>query len=179
VRIVAGEWRGRIIAAPAGRAVRPTTDRVREAWMSIVNSALPGARVLDLFAGSGALGLEALSRGAVHATFVEDGPRALRALHDNIDALGASDRARIVRGDAVRFAAGLAALPGLAGTSELAFDVAFADPPYATGLARAIAEQWLTTPFARLLGVEHDSRDTLPSGDTRRYGDTAITFFRL
>jgi 16S rRNA (guanine966-N2)-methyltransferase len=171
VRIVAGEWRGRVIAAPTGRAVRPTTDRVREAWMSIVNGELPGARVVDLCAGSGALGLEALSRGAIHATFVDDAPRALRVLDANIDALGASDRARVVRGDALRFVASLPAL---------AFDVAFADPPYATPLARGVVEQWLLTPFVRVLGVEHGVRDELPAGgDTRRYGDSAVTFFRL
>jgi 16S rRNA (guanine966-N2)-methyltransferase len=144
--------------------------------MSIVQGNLPGSRVLDLFAGSGALGLEALSRGAVEATFVEDAPRTLRTLRTNIDALGAGPRARIVRGDAVPFAAGLPAA---------AYDVAFADPPYMTALAEAIARQWLTTPFARILGVEHASRDAMPTGDdthpadTRRYGDTAITFYRL
>jgi 16S rRNA (guanine966-N2)-methyltransferase len=173
VRIVAGEWRGRVIAAPAGRAVRPTTDRVREAWMSIVQGELPGARVVDLFAGSGALGLEALSRGAVHATFVEDGPPALRALQRNIDTLRAADRVRVVRGDAVRFAAGLPAL---------AFDVGFADPPYATDMASAIVERWITTPFVRVLGVEHSARHAAglpPGGSTHRYGDSAITFYRL
>jgi 16S rRNA (guanine966-N2)-methyltransferase len=171
VRIVAGEWRGRTIAAPTGRAVRPTTDRVREAWMSIVHGDLPGARVLDLCAGSGALGLEALSRGAADATFVDDGPRALRVLEANIDALGATGRVHIMRSDALRFVATLPAL---------AFDVAFADPPYATPLAASIVEQWLRTPYARVLGVEHGARDALPAGgDTRRYGDSAVTFFRL
>jgi 16S rRNA (guanine966-N2)-methyltransferase len=139
--------------------------------MSIVHGDLSGARVLDLFAGSGALGLEALSRGAAHATFVDDGPRALRALRDNVDVLGASDRVRIVRGDAVRFVAEL---------HGVAYDVAFADPPYATAMAAAIVRQWLEAPFARVLGVEHGVRDELPEGgNTRRYGDTAITFFRL
>lgn len=140
--------------------------------MSIVQGDLPGARVVDLFAGSGALGLEALSRGAGHAAFVEDGAHALRALQRNIDVLRAEGRVRVVRGDAVRFAAGLPAL---------AFDVAFADPPYATDLAGAIVEQWITTPFARVLGVEHSAREAAlpPGGATRRYGDTAITFYRL
>ena len=94
MRIVAGRWRGRTIAAPAGRVVRPTADRVREAWMSVVQPWLPGARVLDLFAGSGALGLEALSRGAAQADFVEQAAPSLRALRDNIAALDAGDRAR-------------------------------------------------------------------------------------
>jgi 16S rRNA (guanine966-N2)-methyltransferase len=170
VRIVGGEWRGRTIAAPTGRAVRPTTDRVREAWMSIVHGDLPGAHVVDLCAGSGALGLEALSRGATHATFVDNAPTALRVLERNIADLAASARVRIVRDDATRFAGALPAL---------AFDVAFADPPYGTDIAVALVDRWLMVPYARVLGVEHGARDMLPpGGDTRRYGDSAITFFR-
>ncbi|HEY8375642.1 MAG TPA: 16S rRNA (guanine(966)-N(2))-methyltransferase RsmD, partial [Nannocystis sp.] len=103
MRIIAGRWRGRRIEAPPGRDTRPTTDRVREAWMSALQPELPGARVLDLFAGSGALGLEALSRGAEHATFVERSGRALRALRANLERLGAMDQATIVRGDAVAY----------------------------------------------------------------------------
>src|SRR5712671_1001396 len=97
MRIVAGRWRGRKISAPSGTLVRPTLDRVREAWMSILQSDIPGARVLDLYAGSGALGLEALSRGAVSADFVETASRSLRALEENIDSLGAGAAARIHR----------------------------------------------------------------------------------
>ena len=93
MRIVGGEWRGRIIKAPRGTAVRPTLDRVREAWMSIVQLSLPGARVLDLFAGSGALGIEALSRGAASAGFVDSDPRSLGVLRENLAALDAADRA--------------------------------------------------------------------------------------
>src|SRR5512132_4297736 len=107
MRIVAGMWRGRRIEAPPGRDVRPTLDRVREAWMSILQHDLPGSSVLDLFAGSGALGLEALSRGAAHADFVENGARALRVLKGNIDLLGSADKADVHRADALRFAAAL------------------------------------------------------------------------
>src|SRR5438270_1401488 len=107
VRIVAGRWRGRTIKAPADARVRPTADRVREAWMSIVTPELPGARVLDLFAGSGALGLEALSRGAERAEFVEIAPKSLAALRANAEVLGAGKAAVIHRADAVRFAAAL------------------------------------------------------------------------
>lgn len=138
--------------------------------MSIVNRHLPGARVLDLFAGSGALGLEAISRGAESADFVELSARSLTALHANAEALGAGDRARIHRGDATRFIESLGAG---------AYDVAFADPPYRLGLAERVAARWLAVPFATLLGVEHASREAMPAGgDTRRYGDTAITFYR-
>ena len=170
MRIVAGEWGGRRIEAPHGRDTRPTTDRTREAWMSVVASELPGARVLDLFAGSGALGLEALSRGAEHATFVENGPPALRALQANLRALGAVQRATLVRTDAVRYLRGLAA-------GE--FDLAFADPPYAKGLAAAVVQRFLELPFAALLCVEHHRDDTLPDAPgsrEKRYGDTVLTF---
>src|SRR5438552_18683937 len=91
MRIIGGRWRGRRIAAPPDLRVRPTGDRVREAWMSIVNGELPGARVLDLFAGSGALGLEALSRGAERVDFVDLSPQSLEALRANAATLGAGD----------------------------------------------------------------------------------------
>jgi len=170
VRIVAGEWRGRVIRAPDDGRVRPTADRVREAWMSIVQLEIPGARVLDLFAGSGALGLEALSRGADHATFVESAPKSLAALAKNIAALGAGARATVHRGDALRF---------IEKAAPESYDMAFADPPYGLGLAARVAERWLTEPFAPVLGVEHAVRDAMPpGGDMRRYGDSAITFYR-
>jgi 16S rRNA (guanine966-N2)-methyltransferase len=169
VRIVAGEWRGRRIKAPPGHKVRPTADRVREAWMSIVQPHLPGATVLDLFAGSGALGLEALSRGASSAVFVEIAPGSLRALSENIDALGASNAATVRRADALRFVATLPAY---------AFDVAFADPPYGHGAAAKLAELWHATPFAHVLGIEHRIGEAMPSGgDSRRYGSTVVTFY--
>src|SRR6266511_2350351 len=104
VRIVAGQWRGRRIEAPSGRDVRPTLDRVREAWMSILQGDIPGARVLDLYAGSGALGLEALSRGAVSADFVETSARSLEALKANIASLDAGGSARVHRKAVLDFA---------------------------------------------------------------------------
>jgi 16S rRNA (guanine966-N2)-methyltransferase len=169
MRIVAGEWRGRRIKAPSGDRVRPTADRVREAWMSIVQPHLAGATVLDLFAGSGALGLEALSRGASSAVFVEIAPPSLRALGENIDALGAGEVATVRRADALRFVESLPAH---------AFDVAFADPPYGHGAAARLVELWQGTPFARLLGVEHRSGEPMPSGgDSRRYGGTVVTLY--
>jgi 16S rRNA (guanine966-N2)-methyltransferase len=170
VRIVAGRWRGRTIAAPADARVRPTADRVREAWMSILQHEIPDATVLDLFAGSGALGLEALSRGAARAEFVELNARSLRALHANIERLGAGDAAVVHRGDALRFVERL---------DGRAYHIAFADPPYGLGLAERVARRWLDAPFADILAVEHATRDPVPEGgDTRRYGDTMITFFR-
>src|SRR5215217_3356516 len=170
MRIAAGRWRGRSIEAPVGRVVRPTADRVREAWMSIVAPLLPGARVLDLCAGSGALGIEAVSRGAASADLVEIAPPSLRTIQSNLAALGAGEEIRVHRTDAVRFVEALE--PG-------AYDVAFADPPYDLALAEAIAERWLAAPFANVLGVEHRRSERLPGdGDRRQYGQTAITFFR-
>ena len=126
--------------------------------------------VLDLFAGSGALGLEALSRGAVSAEFVEIGQRSLAALRDNVAALGAEDRAVVRRMDALRF---------LEGIDAGAYDVAFADPPYRLGLAEKVAARWLDAPFSAVIGIEHEKRVTLPGdGDRRVYGDTVVTFYR-
>lgn len=137
--------------------------------MSIVMPYLQDARVVDLFAGSGALGLEALSRGAASADLVEVSTAGVRAIRENAEQLGAGDALRVHRADALRFIEKLE--PG-------AFDVAFADPPYGQGLARTVAERWLAVPFAQLLGVEHAAKEPMPPGDTRRYGDTAITFYK-
>jgi 16S rRNA (guanine966-N2)-methyltransferase len=169
VRIVAGEFGGRRLAVPRDGRVRPTADRVREAWMSILGPELQGARVLDLFAGSGALGLEALSRGAARATFVELAPASLEALRANIEALGVGARATVRRGDALRYVHDLAAG---------AYDVAFADPPYSTDAADRLVALFRATPFARILSVEHPADRRVPGDETRRYGDTAVTFCR-
>jgi len=167
MRIVAGEFGGRRIVAPRDDRVRPTSDRVREAWMSILSEAIPGARVLDLYAGSGALGLEALSRGAVTADFVEIGAASIKALAANIAALDVGPRCRVHKGDALRFAEKLA--PG-------AYDLVFADPPYAHDAGLQLVQLFRQTPFGRILSVEHRAADPLPGDETRRYGDTALTF---
>ena len=178
LRIVAGAWRGRRIAVPSG-SVRPTADRVREAWMSIVNPWLDGARVVDLCAGSGALGLEALSRGASHCDFVEQDPKVLSTLRKNIADLGAGELGVVHRASALTFvddAMPDGALPP--------WDVAFADPPYGAGVAAALASRWLRAPFAAIFGVEHEAGLSLPvtadgaTVDRRQYGDTALTLYR-
>lgn len=139
--------------------------------MSILHPELPGARVVDLYAGSGALGLEALSRGAASADFVELAPAALRAIRENGTTLGALEQMRIHRAEALRFAEKLDAG---------AFDIAFADPPYGLGMAPRLAAQWQRVPFARVLGIEHDAHEPLPQGgDTRTYGGTAVTIYRV
>lgn len=168
MRIIAGRWRGHRLKPLKGRDVRPTSDRVREAWMSALGGRVEGARVLDLFAGSGALGLEALSRGAASVVFVERARGALGVLRANIDLLGAGSECTVLEGDVFRF---------LGQVSE-PFDVALADPPYAKGEAVRLVQAYRAQPFARELWLEHPWREDLPLPDearTRRYGDTALT----
>ena len=138
--------------------------------MSAIQLDIPDARVLDLFAGSGALGLEALSRGARSVTFVEKASGPLRALQANVQKLHAADAVEVVRGDALKFAAALDAG---------SYDIAFADPPYGTGDAEGLATIFLETRFAQQLWIEHRAGDPIPDApgaSTRRYGDTALTF---
>ena len=138
--------------------------------MSIVSPLLPDARVLDLCAGSGALGIEAVSRGAACADLVEIAPTSLRTIRHNIALLGAEEAVRVHSVDALHFIGSLE--PG-------AYDVAFADPPYDLDLASAVAERWLSVPFATVLGIEHRRSERLPGdGERRHYGQTAITFLR-
>ena len=138
--------------------------------MSIVNPWLADARILDLFAGSGALGIEALSRGAASADFVDSAAQSLEAIGENLTSVGAGAEARVHRTDALQFIAAL---------NAHAYDVAFADPPYDRGLAAVVAERWLAAPFADVLGIEHRAYEPMPDGGERRkYGGTAITFYR-
>jgi 16S rRNA (guanine966-N2)-methyltransferase len=167
MRIIAGEFRGLQLKPAADRRVRPTADRVREAWFSIVAPRLPGAKVVDLFAGSGALGLEALSRGAEYVTFVEVATASLAALRTNIAALDVEERVRVQRGDALQW---------VTSVPTGAFDVAFADPPYTTDQAEQLVRAFRAHPFAKLLGVEHSARVEIAGDDTRRYGNVALTF---
>ncbi len=172
MRVVAGAFGGRRLQAPVGQATRPTADRVREALFSILGEAVAGARVLDLFAGSGALGIEALSRGAASATFVERDARAARVVRDNLQALGLDGR--VVRRDA------LAALHDARERAE-AYDLVFLDPPYrrSAELGRELSEDLaaVLAPGARVV-TESDRRASLelqlPLADERRYGDTVI-----
>jgi len=174
VRVIAGRFGGRRLATPRGRDTRPTADRVREAVFSILGP-LDGATVLDLFAGSGALGIEALSRGAAQATFVERAPAAVRAIRANLAALGveADVRARDVR-----------AFLGDARAAGATYDLAFLDPPYrdAAGLGPALELAPLLAAGGRVVS-ESDRRAplTLPGleiVDERRYGDTLIRIHR-
>jgi 16S rRNA (guanine966-N2)-methyltransferase len=159
MRIIAGLYRSRRIAAPRGLDVRPTSDRARESLFNVLAPALPGAAFLDLFAGTGAVGLEALSRQAAAVVFCERDPRALAVLGENIAALDATDRTRVIRGDWLR------ALFLLA-REEASFDVVFADPPYDTGLAAGCLLSPATDAILRpggLLVIEHRRTTVLPS----------------
>lgn len=168
MRIIAGRWKGHALKPLKGRNVRPTTDRVRESWMSALGGAIDGADLLDLFSGSGALGLEALSRGAHHVTSVEKARSAVAVIRANAAKLGAGPELTIVNDDVFRF---------LDRQVEIA-DIALADPPYQTGLAARLLIRFAERPFARELWLEHPVREELPlpaGARTRRYGDTAIT----
>jgi 16S rRNA (guanine966-N2)-methyltransferase len=169
VRIIAGEFRGRVLKAPPDRRARPTADRVREAWFSILGGEFAGATVLDLFAGSGALGLEALSRGASRVDFVEVSKASLAALRANVATLDVESRVRLHRGDALAFVERL---------GPHAYDLVLADPPYGSDAASRLVGGFRQRPFGRLLVVEHAARIELPGDETRRYGDTALTFCR-
>jgi 16S rRNA (guanine966-N2)-methyltransferase len=172
LRVIAGEWRGRRLQAPAGASTRPTGDRVREALFSILRDRVPDARVLDLFAGSGALGIEALSRGAAEATFVDSDPAAIRAVKANLAAVGAD--AEVRRSEARRFLGGASA-------AARQYDLVFLDPPYRLagdlGDVLTAALPAVLAPDAAVV-AESDRRAPLELGlpllDERRYGDTLI-----
>ena len=172
MRVVAGLYRGRRLVAPAGSDTRPTSDRVREALFSVLGPSVHGARGLDLFAGSGALGIEALSRGAQQAVFVDRSPKAIQAIRTNLTTLG-------IDGD-VRPMEARAALRAASARRE-AYDLVFLDPPYrrAAELGRELSEGLIAVlaPRARVV-TESDRRAPLeldlPLADERRYGDTVI-----
>lgn len=180
VRIVGGEFRGRALATPRSDGIRPTSDRTREAVFNVIAHAyrdnLEGARVLDLFAGTGALGLEALSRGASYGVFIEESAEGRGLIRDNVEAFGLQGRTKIFRRDAAAI--------GPAGTMA-PFGLVFADPPYGRGLAEqalagAMAGGWLR-PDALVVVEEAASTPFQPPAglatvDRRDYGDTTVTF---
>lgn len=188
MRIIAGELRGRRIAPPEGRDTRPMLDRVREALFSTLGSVLEDAPVLDLFAGTGSLGLEALSRGASRARFVERDRRALRLLRENVETLGVADRAEMVGGDALA-----AAQWSFASDATLAPAVAFLDPPYRLlreragrarllAAARALAEEVLAPGGVVVLHAHpRDLRagELHAAAEQRVYGNSALWYVRV
>ncbi len=182
MRIVGGRLRGRTLIAPKSQAVRPTADRLRESLFNILlhghGDPIAGARVLDLFAGTGALGLEALSRGAAFALFVDDGAEARALIRGNVEALGLGGVTRIFRRDATRLGPAHPLEP---------FALVFADPPYRQGLAEkalaaARAGGWLAPDALAVVEEALDARFTAPDGfaeiERRTYDDTELIFAR-
>lgn len=183
MRVVGGELRGRALAAPETDAIRPTSDRARQALFNIIEHRHPGrlagARVFDLFAGTGALGIEALSRGAAHCLFVEDAADARALIRRNVEALGLAGRTRIYRRDATTL--------GAAGTIS-PFDLVFADPPYGRHLAEKALEAalrggWLAPGVLCVVEEAATARfspgDAFVIADERSYGDTVLRFLEL
>jgi 16S rRNA (guanine966-N2)-methyltransferase len=180
---VGGRFRGRAIKAPEGSLTRPTSDRVRESLFNILSHGiedfhLEGARVLDLFAGTGALGLEALSRGAAYCLFVEDDAGARGVIRENIEALGLTGASKVWRRDATKLGAASPMQP---------FRLLFADPPYGEGLgektlAAALEGGWLDEGSVCVLEERAEIGHQFPPGltllDTRTYGGTALYFLR-
>jgi 16S rRNA (guanine966-N2)-methyltransferase len=181
VRVLAGTLKGQRLVTPTGPATRPTADRVRIACLDTLMPYLAAGPLLDLFAGSGAVGIEALSRGAPSAVFVETDPRALRALRENLERLGLGERARVLRADAER------AVEALVRRGER-FAVVFLDPPYGSPRAEpallAVADGALLARGAVVV-LQHAAKSPPPEAPgalsawkARRFGETTLTFFR-
>jgi 16S rRNA (guanine966-N2)-methyltransferase len=171
VRIIAGKFAGRDLTSPADQRVRPTAEHVRGGMLDMLATDLKDARVLELFAGTGALGLEALSRGAARADFVEFRPASLHALRANVALLRVRERTRIFKRDAIPFAAAL---------EPDSYDVTVADPPYNSKQLDLVLASWRANRFSRVLALEHSKEHELPSGGQRRsFDDTVVTIYRI
>jgi 16S rRNA (guanine(966)-N(2))-methyltransferase RsmD len=175
MRIVGGDLRGRTLRSVRGATTRPTADRVRQSLFDLLGQRCDGLRVLDLYAGTGALALEAVSRGATHATLVENDPRAASVIRRNLEELRCGDRCTLLQEEVGR---------ALAGLASRQFDLVFSDPPYALRAAQRtlddLARLELVASRGRVI-VERDRREpgpALPEGfsplDERRYGDTLV-----
>jgi 16S rRNA (guanine966-N2)-methyltransferase len=171
VRIVGGKFAGRDLTSPADFRVRPTAEHVRSAVLDALEPELEGARVLDLFAGTGALGLEAISRGARSADFVEFRPASLHALKANVVKLKLREKTRIFKRDAVQFAAAL---------GEHSYDLVFVDPPYESRQLDLVIRSWEATRFSRILVAEHARTHKVPAGAWRQmFEETTVTVYRV
>ena len=171
MRIVGGKFAGRDLTSPRDFRVRPTAEHVRVAMMEMLAADLLGARILDLFAGTGALGLEAISRGARTADFVEFRPSSLHALRANIAVFRLRERTRVFKRDAIPFAAAL---------EQDRYDIAFVDPPYESRMLDRVLDHWRASRFSRVLAVEHAREHVLPPGANRQqFAESAITIYRV
>jgi 16S rRNA (guanine966-N2)-methyltransferase len=170
MRIVKGRFAGRDLVSPNDARVRPTAEHVRAAMLDELEPYLRGARVLDLFAGTGALGLEAISRGSASADFVETRPSSLHALRANVALFRLRDRTRIFKRDALPFAGAL---------GEDVYDVVFADPPYGSRMLDRLLDDWRARRFSPLIAVEHAASHDLPSPDRRLvFDETIVAIYR-
>ncbi|MFH1406766.1 MAG: 16S rRNA (guanine(966)-N(2))-methyltransferase RsmD [Candidatus Omnitrophota bacterium] len=196
MRVIAGLYKGRILHAPKGVMLRPTLDNVKEALFNIIGEGIQGARVLELFAGSGALGIEALSRGAARVTFVDNNIRCIKAIDENLNTLRINklNQAKLVRMDAMRAV-------GFLSTKDEKFDIVILDPPYCKDTAphkgqrpfvggakkclQALADCDILTPCVLVI-IEHYKKDLLPNSAgelsclrSETYGDTVLSFYNL
>ena len=170
MRIVRGKFAGRHLTSPNDFRVRPTAEHVRAALLDMLKPDLADASVLDLFAGTGALGLEALSRGAKRCDFVETRPASLHALKANIAALGLVKRSRVFKKDALPFAAAL---------TSGRYHLAFVDPPYESKMLDYVIQSWMASHFSQILAVEHATTHVLPKGGARRdFEESSVTIYR-
>jgi len=171
MRIVGGQFAGLDLVSPNDFRVRPTAELVRAAMLDRLRDRLPKARILDLFAGTGALGLEALSRGSASADFVETRPSSLHALKANIVLLRARDRTRVYKKDALPFAAEL---------PEGSYDITFVDPPYGSRMLDRVIEGWQRTRFSPILVAEHEAAHAVPQGaELMRFGETSVSIYGM
>jgi 16S rRNA (guanine966-N2)-methyltransferase len=170
MRIVKGRFAGRDLVSPNDARVRPTAEHVRAAMLDALEPDLGEARVLDLFAGTGALGLEAISRGAASADFVETRPSSLHALRANVALFRLRDRTRIFKRDALPFAGAL---------DEDAYGIAFADPPYGSRMLDRVLDAWRARRFSPVLAVEHAASHDLPRPERRLvFDETVVAIYR-
>ena len=170
LRIVGGKFKGRDLISPNDFRVRPTAEHVRAGLLDLLASNLANARVIDLFAGTGALGLEAISRGAKSADFIETRPASLHALRANIAMLRLREQTRVFKRDAVQFAAAL---------TVGSYDIAFADPPYGSRMLNRLVDLWMATKFSPVLAIEHERGHELPGGALRKsFEDTTVSIYK-
>jgi 16S rRNA (guanine966-N2)-methyltransferase len=171
LRIVGGKFKGRDLTSPNDFRVRPTAEGVRAWLLDQLDDVVKGARVLDLFAGTGALGLEAMSRGARSADFVETRPSSLHALKANIAALRLVKQTRVFKRDALPFAGAL---------GENSYEIVFLDPPYGSKMLDRVLDSWREKRFSHILAVEHAKAHELPKGRLRQsFDETSVTIYEL
>lgn len=182
MRIIGGGFKGRRIIFPKSPHIRPTQDKIREALFNVIAPDINGAAVLDLFAGSGALGLEAISRGATHVTFVDNNSLCIRVIKENLDSLGATDRADVFKTDVIR------AIEKIHRSGNK-FDIVFLDPPYYKGLAKKILiklSHYDILAHNNIIVAEHYKKDLIPDNinkiillfKQKKFGDTVLSFYK-